>query len=225
MTGSLLFQREKRVIWLAGTLFSLICLAACGQANSQPTPHPKSSPTIGITTTPGPARIPYPWKMRQRQNTFTGAIEWVPTDARVYQELENDFLVYWAWSGQNGPASFPFLPDAKQISFLSTSNFSGTLQQYIKQIQSSGRVMAYLNAQNLIQGQPPQQVQNCTQDGLQCQVYYRFPSATKTTLDAQTGKVVAQAGPLTLILLATQTYNKEEQRWQLSGLLSQEFSN
>ncbi len=221
-----LFQKRWLVGGLALTMLPLVLLSACGQANNQPTTHtPKSSPTVGITVTPGPARIHYPWKMQQRQNPFTGATEWVPTDAQVYQELEADFLMYWTWSGQNGPASFPFLPDANQIAFLSTANFHGSLQRYVNQIHASGRVVAYMNAQNLVDGQPPQQVLNCTQDGLQCQVYYRFLSATKTTLDAQTGKIVAQTGPLTLILLATQTYNKEEQRWQLSDLLSQDFPN
>jgi hypothetical protein len=221
-----LFQSRGLAIWLALTMLPLVLLSACGGTNNQPTTQrPKSSPTVAITITPGPARIQYPWKMMQRQNPFTGTTEWVPVDAQVYQELENDFLGYWTWSGQNAPASFPFLPDANQIAFLSTPNFRGNLQNYVNQIYASGRVVAYMDAQNLIDGQPPQQVVNCTQDGLQCQSYYQFPSATKTTLDAQTGKIIAQTGPISHILLATQTYNKEEQRWQLSDLLSQDFPN
>ncbi len=215
------FQQRGQVTLLAAMLLSLVLLSSCGdKASAVPTRPPQTGPTSGppgITVTPGPARIPYPWPMKQR----TGRTGWIPVNERVYQELEGDFLAYWAWSGQNGPASSPFLPAANQIPLLATQPFS-ELQTYIDQIRSSGRVVAYTGARNLIQGQPPQRVQTCTQDGLQCQVYYSFASATKTIYDTQTGKVISRTASITLLILTTQVYNKEVRRWLLNDFRSQE---
>jgi predicted small lipoprotein YifL len=215
--------RRKLSLLLFLSLF--VVLAACG---SHPTVKLPPAPTATSTkvtfavptATPDTTRIPYPWPMQQRQNPYSGQTEWIPGDGRVFQELEKDFLTYWVWSGQAGPASFPFSPDPGQIALLATSDFSGQLQAYLTQIQSSGQVIAYLSAQAPVQPA----IQTCTQDGLQCQSYYAFGSATKTIYNAQTGQILSQTGNIQIIFNVAQSYNKEMQRWQLSGLRSQELN-
>lgn len=220
MTNKLV--RNGMALLLLGTLSAL---AACGS----PPVHRTRTPTATLvpTSTPPPAptdvsgtgRIPYPWPMQAGQDA-AGASIWLPTDLRVYEELETDFLAYWSWSGQDGPASFPFTPDPSQIALLATSDFQGQLQSYSDQIHATGQVTAYLMGP----GQPSQAIQTCSQDGLTCQIYYSFLSTTKTTYNAQTGAILAQTTPITLIVLITQSYNKETQRWQLSALVSQEIA-
>lgn len=158
--------------------------------------------------------------MKQRQNPYSGQAEWIPDDGRVYQELEEDFLRYWVWSGQAGPTSFPFSPDSNQISLLATSDFSGQLQAYLAQVQSSGQIIAYPFASAPVQPA----VQTCTQDGLQCQSYYTFGSATKTVYNAQTGQILSQMAHVQIVFAVIQSYDKEMQRWQLNELQSQELN-
>lgn len=215
---------EKGLLAFVALLVS--ALAACGgpsASQNSGAPRATHSPTGTVPPAPtdesGSGRIAYPWPMRQQQNDL-GATVWVPTDVRVYQELETDFLAYWTWSGQAGPASFPFSPDPTQMALLATPNFQGHLQAYRNQIHSSGQVTAYLASQD----QPAQAIQTCTQDGLSCQVYYSFSAATKTSYNAQTGAILLQTQPVTLFLLVTQSYWKEAQRWQLSALVSQELA-
>lgn len=211
---------------LAFVVLLVSALSACGgppPSQNQGTPKATHSPTGTVPPAPtdesGNGRIAYPWPMQQQRDNL-GATIWVPTDVRVYQELETDFLAYWTWSGQAGPASFPFSPDPTQIALLATSNFQGHLQTYSNQVHSSGQVTAYLASQE----QPAQAIQTCTQNGLSCQVYYSFPSATKTTYNAQTGAILSQTQSITLFILVTQSYWKEAQRWQLSALVSQELA-
>lgn len=201
------------------------CLAACGGHSTvhlppAPTATSTAIPLAASTAPSDTSRIRYPWPMKQRQNPYSGQAEWIPADARVYQELEEDFLRYWVWSGQAGPTSFPFTPDSNQITLLATSDFSGQLQAYLAQVQSSGQVIAYPGAQEPVQPA----VQTCTQDGLQCQSYYTFGSATKTTYNAQTGQVLSQTAHIQIIFNVIQSYDKEMQRWQLSELQSQELN-
>jgi hypothetical protein len=201
-----------------------VMLAACG---GQPYGKPPAATSTTVSTviimptsTPGKARIPYPWPMKQRQNPYSGQPEWLPDDTRVYQELETDFLAYWVWSGQAGPKSFPFSPDPGQIALLATPAFSAQLQAYLAHLQTSGQVTAYPGAQVPLQPQ----IQTCTQDGLQCQSYYSFGPATKIIYNIQTGQVVARTRGIQVIFQVNQSYNKELQRWQLSDLRSQELN-
>jgi hypothetical protein len=226
-------KRFKKT-WRAFPTFALLFLIgvpgfliACGNhpaMNLPPAPTATSTgqtPTAGApTATPDRNRIPYPWPMESRQNPYSGQTEWVPVDPRVYQELEEDFLSYWKWSGQAGPATFPFSPDPSQIPLLATPDFNGQLQMYLQQIQSSGQVIAYPGAQ--MPGE--QQIQTCTQDGLQCQSYYGFGPVTKTVYNAQTGQVISKTAHIEIIIDVIQSYDKEMQRWQLSDLRSQELN-
>jgi hypothetical protein len=183
--------------------------------------HVPTSPIGPLPTTQSNnGRISYPWPMELHKNPTTGSTYWLPTNARVYQELETDFLAYWDWSGHAGPASFPFTPDPNQIPILATPGFQGQLQAYINQLHTQEQVTAYLGSQR----QTPQAIRACTQDGLECQVYYSFLAVTKTTYHTQTGKTLSQTKPITLILLITQSYSKEAQRWQLSHIVSQELA-
>ncbi len=211
--------------WLVLLLLGAVgVLMACGSAplvthTPSATPTPTSTIPPAPTDQAGNGRIAYPWPMQQRTNPATGTIYWEPTDARVYEELETDFLAYWTWSGHAGPTSFPFAPPATLIPLLATPDFQAQLQTYLNQLQSQGNVTAYLGEQ----GQPAQAIRACTQDGLVCQVYYSFPAATKTVYNTQTGQILAQTKHITLIVLVTQSYNKGTQRWQLSTLVSQEL--
>ncbi len=199
-------------------------LLACGGDSPQGA-HPPTATRAPTSTVPpaptdqsGNGRIAYPWPMQQHK--ASGTIIWLPSDLRVYEELETDFLVYWTWGGLTGPTSFPFAPDPNQIPILATPDFQGQLQTYLNQVHSQGRVTAYLGSQK----QVPQAIQTCTQDGLVCQVYYNFPDATKTTYNTQTGQILSQTKHISLFVLVTQSYNKGAQRWQLSNLVSQEIA-
>lgn len=176
------------------------------------------------TAAPDTTRISYPWPMKERQNPYTGQSEWLPDDTRVYEELGKDFLTYWVWSGQAGPASFPFAPDPQQIALLATPDFSQQLAAYSDQIRSSGQVTAYLPTSQAHDSSPLQMVQTCTQDGLQCQSYYSFSFTNKTVYNAQTGQIISQKPNVQIIFLVTQSYDKEMRRWQLSDLRFQELN-
>ena len=195
-------------------------LASCAGHSPVKLPQTATSTASTLaapTAAPDTTRVRYPWPMKQRQNPF-GDTSWVPGNDKVYGELEQDFLTYWTWSGQDGPASFPFSPDPNQIATLATPDFSDQLHAYIDQIRASGQVIAYRAAQPL---PPNQALQACTQDGLQCESYYTFSFTTKTVYNAQTGQILSQQASVEIILLITQSYNKEMQRWQLSNLQSQ----
>ena len=213
----------KRWFSLGLFLSLFVALAACGGHSTVHLPPAPTATSTGLTlaaptATPDKTRIPYPWPMKQHQVPLSTNVVWVPTDARVYQELEKDFLTFWTWSGQAGPASFPFLPDSTQITLLATPDFSGQLQNYVAQVQSSGQVTAYLSAART----PIQTLKSCTQDGLQCQCNYVFSSTTKTVYDTNTGNVHTQTANLQVVVSADQSYNREMQRWQLSNITIQE---
>lgn len=222
-------EGSRRAGWL---LFLLLCtisaaLAGCGGQPSVNSPRATSttppSATVAPTATPDSTRIPYPWPMKQHKVPLSTNTVWVPADARVYQELEKDFLAFWTWSGEAGPASFPFLPDSAQISVLATPAYSAVLQNYVAQIQSTGQVTAYLAASNNPSGSPQQTMKGCTQDGLQCQCIYIFSPLTKTIYDAQSGKIIIQTANLEVVVSADQSYNQEMHRWQLSNITIQEL--
>jgi hypothetical protein len=161
--------------------------------------------------------------MKQRQNGI-GGTDWVPSDERVFHELEQDFLSYWDWSGQSGPTVFPFVPDQQQIVLLADAHFQARLSQYLDQVRSSNQVTAYLGADQAHPVLPLQRVQGCTQDGLQCLCLYTFNATTKTVYNAKTGQVLSQTANINIVFEVTQSYNRGLQRWQLTDLLFQEFA-
>lgn len=203
---------------------AIFLLVGCGgQTPPKPTQAvtpsvPAASPTAIPTPPENVKRVSYPWPMKHQIDPQFGINRWLPTNPAVYQEMEADFLTYWSWAGYSGPSSFPFSPDPAQIVLLATSDLSSQLQAYAQQISSSGQVVSYLNPDNFIDGQPPQTVQGCTQDGLQCRVEYAFAGATETTLNAQTGTVLSRVSNVIILVHTEQIYSKELGRWQLNTL-------
>ena len=215
--------------WIPGLILLGLMLAGCGSGSTTttggPTPTherpPVASPTQAATATPSIARVPYPWPMDQKSDPITGATSWKPAQSvlpALTAEMEADFLVYWAWSGQDGQEHFPFSPDPTQISTLATASYAGDLQSYVQQVQQTQQVTAYQNATNLINGKPPFSVQSCTQDGLQCQDGVILAGTTKTIYDTKTGAITEQTANVNVIIMVTLVYNQGMQRWQLNAL-------
>jgi hypothetical protein len=212
------------------TLLLLLCIAlpallvACGdQQTATRTPTPTAAPPIAASTGTPAARVPYPWPMKQHPLQFSSGSVWLPDDARVYQEMQADFLTYWAWSGRGGPATFPFLPDAQQITRLAVSSFQAALQQYVDQLRASQQVLAYVPANPTHPLPPLQQVLHCTQDGLQCESLYSFDATTKTLYNSQSGQVLSRKTNISVVFDVSQIYDREMQQWKLSSLLFQEL--
>lgn len=220
----------RKVGRLAGLAVLIVLLASCGsQQNTRQrassTATPAASATPAATATPAMTRVPYPWQMDQSSDPVLGVV-WKPDDPAVKAEMEADFLVFWRWSGHEKPLHFPYAPDPAQIAWLSTAQYAGQLQAYVAAIQSSQQLITYQEVQPLPGGEPIQTLQTCTQDGLRCKLGYSFSSVVKTTYNSQTGALVAQTTQtnLGLVVILTQVYSQERQRWQIDALQLKEIT-
>src|SRR6185437_2825518 len=100
---SQLISSRRGIFWLLLFLTLGAELVGCtDQQRVGPKQTPTASPPTPEAGTQSP-RIPYPWPMKQQPLEFSSGVVWLPGDARVYQEMEADFLTYWTWSGQAGP--------------------------------------------------------------------------------------------------------------------------
>ncbi len=209
---------------LLGALGVLVACSdqSAGQRNRPAATATQATRVAQPTATTDSTVLTYPWPMNPRQNETTGQTDWLPGDNRVYTALEANFLAYWTWSGQAGPAAFPFAPDPAQIPVLATPTFQGQLQTYVQQVQTTRQMIIY-RPSGKVALLDQQSVQTCTPDGLTCQSFYTFDSRIKTICNTRTGAVIRQFGLVAVFFYVTQSYNLEAKQWQLSSLVSREI--